>query len=203
MTQTKRTQRKIFGTLLVSVLLFVSPIHANDYGDARAELVATYSDSNFVPEGIALDDGHVFLGSIRTGRIIHLKADPEIVTDRENHWSVFGMRFHPDGSLWFASAAVPQLIDVGEDEGKTGLFRLDVSTGKITQAAVLPQIALLVMMIGPLLLLLKPPPLRGEVLSNTVVQSTVTVPPMLLLMPPPHRLFPSTFKPDSLPAIVL
>ncbi len=236
MTQTKRTQRRIFGTLLVSVLLFVSPIHADDYRDARAELVAayqaadypamqvaagkalaarpgfpgalfnlaltqtlngehiaslqtlrdlavmgadfgaadldefaavrelegwssylekieflyepsgnaelvaTYSDSNFVPEGIALDDGRVFLGSIRTGRIIRLNADPEIVTDRENHWSVFGMRFHPDGSLWFASAAVPQLVDVGEDEGKTGLFRLDVSTGKITQAAVLPQI---------------------------------------------------------------
>ena len=44
-----------------------------------------------------------------------------------------------DGSLWFASAAVPQMTGVGEDEGKTGLFRLDVSSGTITKSAILPQ----------------------------------------------------------------
>jgi hypothetical protein len=105
----------------------------------EAERVYTHDDPNFVPEGIALNDGGLLLGSIRKGQIVRLTPDAEIVTDRARHWSVFGMRFHPDGSLWFASAAVPQLIDVGEDEGKTGLFRLDVSSGKITRAGVLPQ----------------------------------------------------------------
>ena len=49
------------------------------------------------------------------------------------------MRFAGDGSLWFASAAVAQLAAVGEDLGKTGLFRLDVESGEITRAAILPQ----------------------------------------------------------------
>jgi len=49
------------------------------------------------------------------------------------------MRFDDDSDLWFASAAVAQLADVGDDTGKTGLFRIDTSTGDITRAAVLPQ----------------------------------------------------------------
>lgn len=51
------------------------------------------------------------------------------------------MRFHSDGSLWFASAAVPQLADVGDEEGQTGLFRLDVASGEVTKSAILPQYA--------------------------------------------------------------
>ena len=105
-----------------------------------AVIVSEYPDSNFVPEGIAIDeDGHLILGSIRGGQILKLAPDPEVLLDREQHWSVFGMRFHSDGSLWFASAAVPQLADVGNDRGKTGLFRFDASTGLVTKAAILPQ----------------------------------------------------------------
>ena len=105
-----------------------------------AVIVSEYPDSNFVPEGIAIDeDGHLILGSIRGGQILKLAPDPEVLLDREQHWSVFGMRFHSDGSLWFASAAVPQFADVGDDRGKTGLFRFDASTGLVTKAAILPQ----------------------------------------------------------------
>jgi len=106
----------------------------------NAEVISTYAEPNFIPEGIAIDDeGHLILGSIRSGQIVKLAPDPEVLLDREQHWSVFGMRFHADGGLWFASAAVPQLANVGDDQGKTGLFRIDVSTGKIAQAAILPQ----------------------------------------------------------------
>jgi hypothetical protein len=49
------------------------------------------------------------------------------------------MRFHGDGSLWFASAAVPQFEGVAEDTGKTGLFRLNVESGEVSKAAILPQ----------------------------------------------------------------
>ncbi len=107
-----------------------------------AEVVSTGFESNFVPEGIAIDDqGRLILGSIRTGRIVRMAAESEVLLERRENWSVFGMRFHSDGSLWFASAAVPQLIDVGDDEGKTGLFRLDLTSGEVTQTAVLPQYA--------------------------------------------------------------
>ncbi len=105
-----------------------------------AAIHARYGEPNFVPEGIAIgDDGTLYLGSIHTGQLIKLGHSARVLSIRDSHWSVFGMRLHPDGSLWFASAAVPQLQDVGEDEGKTGLFRLDVENGEISKAAVLPQ----------------------------------------------------------------
>lgn len=131
---------------------FVAVRELNEWGDYAAkleslkqpvgvvEVVATYPESNFVPEGIAFDEGgELFIGSIHTGQLVRLSSNPDVLLERGASWSVFGMRFHADGSLWFASAAVPQLAGVGEDEGKTGLFRLDVSSGTITRAAILPQ----------------------------------------------------------------
>ena len=107
--------------------------------EGHAEVAYEYSEANFVPEGIAIDmDGQLLLGSIHTGKLVRLGGTPKILSERASHWSVFGMRFHADGSLWFASAAVPQLADVGEEEGQTGLFRIDVATGAITKAAILP-----------------------------------------------------------------
>jgi sugar lactone lactonase YvrE len=104
-------------------------------GDAVVALQR--DDDRFVPEGIAIDaDGRILLGSIRRGTIV--RGD-DVLTRRQGHWSVFGMRFHEDGSLWFASAAVPQLENVGSDQGRTGLFRLDPASGEITRAAILPQ----------------------------------------------------------------
>jgi len=236
MTLTKRTQHKFFGAFLASAFLLLSPAHADDYRDARADLIAAYQqedypamlvaankalvarpgfpgaifnlamtqaangdpqaslqtlelllkkgvdfgageldqfatvreldgwsayerkvdvlhvpfgtadvitiydDADFVPEGIAFDDeGQLYLGSIHRGQIIRLGESVEVLSDRDTHWSAFGSRFHSDGSLWFASAAVPQMPGVGEDEGKTGLFRLDVASGMITKSAILPQ----------------------------------------------------------------
>jgi len=104
------------------------------------DVVTTYDDASFVPEGIAFDnEGQLYLGSIRRGQIVRLGEAAEVLSDRDTHWSGFGSRFHSDGSLWFASAAVPQMAGVGEDEGMTGLFRLDVSSGTITKSAILPQ----------------------------------------------------------------
>jgi DNA-binding beta-propeller fold protein YncE len=102
-----------------------------------AEVAYQLDDGLFVPEGVAIgSDGEFYIGSIRKGLLLR---DGQVLSDRQGHWSVFGMRFDDDSSLWFASAAVAQLEDVGEDLGKTGLFRIDTSTGEITHAAVLPQ----------------------------------------------------------------
>lgn len=104
-----------------------------------ARVAATLDDADFIPEGVAVDaTGTIYLGSIRKGVLF---ANHEPISDRQGHWSVFGMRFHDDGSLWFASAAVPQLENAGNDIGKTGLFRIDVKKGAITRAALLPQVA--------------------------------------------------------------
>jgi sugar lactone lactonase YvrE len=103
----------------------------------EATVAMQRDDDRFVPEGIAIDaEGAILLGSIRQGTIVR---GEDVLSRRQGHWSVFGMRFHDDGSLWFASAAVPQLEDVGDARGKTGLFRLDTGSGEVTRSAILPQ----------------------------------------------------------------
>ena len=105
----------------------------------EASVYAEWGDSNFVPEGIAFGaDGEMYLGSVRRGQLVRATGDEAVISDRHGHWSVFGMRLHPDGSLWFASSAVAQLENVGDDEGAAGLFRIDTDNGEITRAAILP-----------------------------------------------------------------
>ena len=119
-----------------------------DYVTREASLKAAVGDveqalrlnaDRFIPEGVALDaGGDVYLGSVHRGLLIRSGKKPNVFLENAPSWSVFGMRFHGDGSLWFASAAVPQFKDVGEDEGKTGLFRINPDTGEMLKSAVLP-----------------------------------------------------------------
>ena len=103
----------------------------------HASVALQLDDGQFVPEGVAVDDeGNIYLGSIRRGE---LRRNAEVLSRRQGHWSVFGMRLDDDGGLWFASAAVAQMSDVGGDKGKTGLFRLDIKTGEVTRSALLPE----------------------------------------------------------------
>lgn len=104
-------------------------------GDATVAL--QLEDGRFVPEGVAVDmNGSVYVGSVLKGA---LYRGAEVLSDRQGHWSVFGMRFHDDGSLWFASAAVAEQEGVAADLGRTGLFRLDTKSGEITRSAELPR----------------------------------------------------------------
>ena len=105
-----------------------------------ATTVYTYEDDDFVPEGIAIgNDGKLYLGSIRHGTIIRIGDNAEVLSDATGHWSVFGMRLDANGGLWFASAAVPEFAAVTDETvGRTGLFRLDLASNKITDSASLP-----------------------------------------------------------------
>lgn len=105
-----------------------------------AEVVATLDAQDFIPEGIAADaDGTLYLGSIRHGQLVRLGEKPVTLSTPENgHWSVFGMRFDDQGGLWFASAAVPQLLGAAEAEGRSGLFRYDPKKETISNRALLP-----------------------------------------------------------------
>lgn len=49
------------------------------------------------------------------------------------------MRFDDNGDLWFASAAVAQLVEARGDTGKSGLFQFDIETGDVTREVILPQ----------------------------------------------------------------
>jgi hypothetical protein len=108
----------------------------------EAAIAFQFSSGDFVPEGILVDGDSVLIGSIRYGYIERLGAQPATLTEplAAGHWSVFGMRFGPDGGLWYASAAVPQFAAINEvSVGLTGLFRLDLETGETTVRAVLPK----------------------------------------------------------------
>jgi hypothetical protein len=113
--------------------------------EPRGDAVVAYTlpVADFVPEGIAVAaDGTAYLGSIRHGTIVRIGESAETLSKgRQNgHWSVFGMRL-ADGALWFTSAAVPQYLHAtGETAGRSGLFRLDLASGDITRAALLPQV---------------------------------------------------------------
>ncbi len=106
-----------------------------------AEVVATLDTADFIPEGIAADaDGSFYLGSIRHGQLVRLGDEPEILSTPSNgHWSVFGMRFDGSGGLWFSSAAVPQFEGVGDDLGKSGVFRLDLDRRSVSDYQLLPE----------------------------------------------------------------
>ena len=110
-----------------------------------AETFATLEQPDFIPEGIAADaDGRLYLGSIRHGTLVRVDTGVEkqavqtLSTPDNGHWSVFGMRFDDRGGLWFASAAVAQFAAAGAQEGRSGLFRYDPDTARISHQAVLP-----------------------------------------------------------------
>jgi len=119
---------------------YVTGIGALNKPTGKADVAFQLDDGHFVPEGIAIDQsGTLFLGSIRKGLLTQTLDATETLSDRAGHWSVFGMRQQAGKSIWFASAAVPQFAGAGEDVGKTGLFRLDVDSKEIKDAAILPQ----------------------------------------------------------------
>jgi len=106
----------------------------------EAEVTLQLDIDRFIPEGIALGaDGAIYLGSIFKGQLVRAVDQSNVVSERQGHWSVFGMNFHDDGSLWFASSAVAQMDGVGDDLGRTGVFRMDVTTGEVMRSAMLPQ----------------------------------------------------------------
>lgn len=122
---------------------YVSSVRRLKEPTGVAEIVVTVAEAEFIPEGIARDaEGRIYLGSIRKGRIIRIDDGPETLsTPAQGHWSVFGMRFDADGGLWFASASVPQFERHKENGNETGLFRLDVTRGEISDRALLPKSA--------------------------------------------------------------
>ncbi|MDA1064032.1 MAG: hypothetical protein O2907_06845 [Proteobacteria bacterium] len=105
-----------------------------------ASVAFTHERGDFIPEGLLLLDGALFLGSVRHGQIVRIGERAAIMSNAETagHWSVFGMRLGPDDAIWFASAAVQEYAAADDNSlGATGLFRLDLASGETTAAAIL------------------------------------------------------------------
>ena len=106
----------------------------------NASIAFTHDLPDFVPEGIAIGSGgELYLGSIRYGQVVRVDDTTTILSNANDHWSVFGMRLNGAGELWFASASVPEYAAIDdESRGSTGLFRLDLESKEITHRALLP-----------------------------------------------------------------
>ncbi len=109
-------------------------------GEARVAYRLQQAD--FIPEGFAIVEDALFIGSIRHGILAsHAKDGTTTVSDpaRGGHWSVFGMRAANDGTIWFASAAVAQLQGVTDaEQGRSGLFQFDPEKNAIVRSLILP-----------------------------------------------------------------
>jgi sugar lactone lactonase YvrE len=106
----------------------------------NASIAFTHDLPDFVPEGIAIGSGgELYLGSIRYGQVVRVDDTTTILSNANDHWSVFGMRLNGAGELWFASASVPEYAAIDdESRGSTGLFRLELESKEITHRALLP-----------------------------------------------------------------
>lgn len=106
----------------------------------NASIAFTHDLPDFVPEGIAIGSGgELYLGSIRYGQVVRVDGTTTILSNANDHWSVFGMRLNGAGELWFASASIPEYAAIDdESRGSTGLFRLDLESKEITHRALLP-----------------------------------------------------------------
>lgn len=108
-------------------------------GEAR--VFARHDVGDFIPEGIAVaPNGEVYLGSIRRGDLVRLADGSHRFLRGAGGppWSIFGMRLVGD-TLWFASSAVDQYLHLDQsDAGRTGLFAVDLKTGRIATRSLLP-----------------------------------------------------------------
>ncbi len=106
----------------------------------------TLHEKGFIPEGIAYDPvtQTFYLGSVYKRKIVSVDKHGEardFATAQDGLWSVMGMKVDARRRLlWVATAAQPQMsnYDPGEN-GRTGLFKFDLRTGKLLRKYLLPQ----------------------------------------------------------------
>jgi sugar lactone lactonase YvrE len=98
----------------------------------------TLPDKEFIPEGIAYDPAseRFFVGSIHKGKIVSIGKNGEVSdfsSPGDGLWSVSGMKVDARRRiLWASTTAFPQMAGhKTSDEGKAGVFKYDLATGKL------------------------------------------------------------------------
>jgi tetratricopeptide (TPR) repeat protein len=104
----------------------------------HSELAFTVHEKGLVPEGLAYDPNTktFFLGSVYRRKIVAVNAANEARNFSRNFdglWSVMGMKVDATRRLlWGCTAGHMQMANAKlEDDGKTALFKYDLSSGKL------------------------------------------------------------------------
>ncbi|HEV7373133.1 MAG TPA: hypothetical protein VGN95_00290 [Pyrinomonadaceae bacterium] len=105
----------------------------------------TVHEKGFIPEGVAYDPlaETFYLSSVYKRKIVSINKKGEardFATERDGLWSVMGMKVDAARRLlWVATAAHSQMSNYQEeDNGKTGLLKFDLRTGKLIKKYLLP-----------------------------------------------------------------
>jgi len=176
-----------FAPLLTSAAWpsYESAVAALNEPVGSATIAYSQNTENFIPEGIAIGaDGELYLGSIHLGLVLRVDDGVEILSDAAGHWSVFGMRLDDRGGLWFASAAVSEFAGSNNrNQGKTGIFRLDLNSNEITHRALLPS-SDTAMVLGDLVIVDEDTILATESLTGALYRYAISTEEFVQVVPP-------------------
>ena len=112
---------------------------------SHSEAAFTAHEKGLVPEGLAYDPNAktFFVGSVYRRKIIAVKATGEAQDfshESDGLWSVMGMKVDPKRRvLWGCTAGHKQMANAKpEDDGKTAVFKYDLTTGKLLKKYPIP-----------------------------------------------------------------
>ena len=106
----------------------------------RSSVAFTLPQPDLLTEGIAYDPARrtFYIGSVRQRKILRVNSSGEVsdfvTAQRDSLWAPMGMKVDPARrALWVAVAARPQMLGYNPaDSGRSGLFRYDLESGKLT-----------------------------------------------------------------------
>jgi sugar lactone lactonase YvrE len=106
----------------------------------QSTVAFTLPERDLLTEGIAYDPrGKAFyVGSVHHRKIVRVdragRVSDFVTEGRDSLWAPLGMKVDPGRRvLWVAVSAVPQMSGlVRSDDGRTGLFRCDLGSGRLT-----------------------------------------------------------------------
>ncbi len=104
----------------------------------KSEKAFTISEKDLITEGIAYDSAtkRFFVSSIHKRKIVSIDKNGKVSgfsLDSDGLWSVSGMRVDSKRNvLWATTTAFPQMENFQKaDDGKAGVFKYDLKTGKL------------------------------------------------------------------------
>ena len=124
----------------------VSQIEKNRLHAGNGSPAFTFPEKDLIPEGLAYDPAQdvFFLGSVYKRKIVmmdHAGFAKDFSAPEDGLWSVMGMKVDAKRRLlWVCTAGHAQMSNYHpEDNGRSGVFKYDLRTGKLVKKYLLPE----------------------------------------------------------------
>ncbi len=123
-----------------------SDLEANRRPVVKSAVAFTLPERDLLTEGIAYDavTKRFFIGSVHHRKILQVdrsgRTTEFVPSGQDSLWAPLGMRVDSARRvLWVAAAAIPQMLgfDSAQD-GRSGLFRYDLASGRLTGRFLIP-----------------------------------------------------------------